>query len=147
MNSFNPTENYSSDYYKGVSLKYLLTKGKSYLKIGALKGEKSKSDKLEVYSELFQFSFGQDFYTKHLGRGEYKILNLYSGYDIGGMIATGKGKDNLFLPFLKLHVGLEIFKSKHVLIDNKVSYLVPFKKNLEFRGLVYCASLNFVFLT
>jgi hypothetical protein len=141
----NPTLGISNSIYRGFSLKYLFTKGKSYAKIGALKSYNNSNDTLSAFTELFQFSFGQDFYTKHFGRGEHKFLNLYSGYDLGGIIATGSDKPNTFLPFIKIHLGLELFKSKHILLDNKVSYFVPFVNNREFRGLVYSVSFNFVF--
>ena len=139
----NPTMGFSEPQYQGFSLKYLFTRGKSYIKLGALKSINNSNS--ESYTELFQFGFGQDFYTKHFGRGKHKILNLYSGYTAGGMFATGINKKNLTLPYLKIHLGLELFKSKHILIDNKVSYFIPFQQNRSFRGLVYSASFNFVF--
>ena len=47
-------------------------------------------------NELFMFSFGQDFYSRHLGRGTRKFLNLYTGYQIGDIIATSQiSKSNL----------------------------------------------------
>ena len=141
----NPTSGVSASIYQGVSLKYLFTRGKSYAKIGVVKGTDGYNDTLSIFTELFQVSFGQDFYTKHFGRGERKFLNLYSGYDVGGIIATGTEKDDTFLPFLKIHLGLELFKNKYLLFDNKVSYFVPFIYNRELRGLVYSASFNFVF--
>lgn len=139
----NPTLGISQKLYQGFSLKYMFTRGKSYAKLGALKAV--TKDTLPTYTELFQFSFGQDYYTKHFGRGKRKFLNLYSGYDIGGAFATGSDIKNKFLPFLKIHLGVELFKGKRILLDNKVSYFVPFAYNREFRGLAYSASFNFVF--
>ena len=126
-------------------LKYLFTRGKSYAKLSILKGVNQLQDTLPNYSELFQFSFGQDYYTKHFGRGQRQFFNLYSGYDVGGVFATGQEVNSKFLPFIKVHLGVELFKNKYILIDNKISYFVPFVNNREFRGLSYSASFNFVF--
>jgi len=141
----NPTLGLSMPMYQGGSLKYMFTRGKSYAKLGVLKGVKSNNDTLPNYSELFQFSFGQDYYTKHFGRGKRQFFNLYSGYDVGGIFATGKDINGKFLPFIKVHLGIELFKNKYILIDNKISYFVPFVDNRGFRGLAYSASFNFVF--
>lgn len=141
----NPTAGISSSLYQGGSLKYLFTRGKSYAKLSILKSASQTNDSLPSYSELFKFSFGQDYYTKHFGRGKRKFFNLYSGYDVGGVFATGQTKESKFLPFVKVHLGVELFKNKYFLIDNKISYFVPFVNNREFRGLAYSASINFVF--
>jgi len=141
----NPTLGLSMPMYQGGSLKYMFTRGKSYAKLGVLKGVNPNNDTLPNYSELFQFSFGQDYYTKHFGRGKRQFFNLYSGYDVGGIFATGENINSKFLPFIKVHLGVELFKNKYFLIDNKISYFVPFIDNRGFRGLAYSASLNFVF--
>jgi hypothetical protein len=97
-----------------------------------------------MFSELFAYSFGQDFYSRHLGRGSRKFLNLYSGYSVGGMVATGRtSKKDIF--YIAPSIGLEIYKNKYLLIDSKVNYFIPFMYNKEMRGLSANISLSVVF--
>ena len=134
----------SSQNYQGYFLKYLFTKGKSFATIGAYRSTDSKSTDSTFYSELFVFGFGQDFYSRHLGRGSRKFLNLYSGYNAGYMLATGvKSKANIF--YVSPTIGLEIFKNKFILIDTKFTYLIPFTDNKNLRGYTLNTSINFVF--
>jgi hypothetical protein len=139
-----PHDTLSSPYYQGVFLKYVFTKGKSFATLGAYK----TTDKLDTdtmhYSEMFIFGFGQDFYSRHLGRGSKKFFNLYSGYTIGGMLASNDKRKETF-GYIAPAVGLEIFKNKYVLIDTKVNYMVPFKNTRNMRGLAFNVSFNFVF--
>lgn len=138
-----PKTGLSQDYYQGYFLKYLFTKGKSFGTIGVFKNNNVQSDST-VFSELFLLGFGQDFYSRHLGRGSRKFFNLYSGYTIGGLIATGKTtRQNIF--FLSPSIGLELFKNKYFLVDSKVNYFVPLRNNRNLRGLSYNLSFNFVF--
>jgi hypothetical protein len=139
-----PQDTLSSPYYQGVFLKYVFTKGKSFATLGAYK----TTDKLDTdtmhYSEMFIFGFGQDFYSRHLGRGSKKFFNLYSGYTFGGMLASNDKRKETFA-YLAPAIGLEIFKNKYVLIDTKVNYMVPFKNTRNMRGLAFNVSFNFVF--
>jgi hypothetical protein len=138
-----PSESISSKHYQGYFLKYLFTKGKSFATIGAYTStQQTKKDSL--FSELFVIGFGQDFYSRHLGRGSRKFLNLYSGYNAGYMLATGvKTKENIF--YVSPTIGLEIFKNKFILIDTKFTYLIPFMDNKNLRGYTLNTSINFVF--
>ena len=140
----NPLSSISAQQYMGYSIKYMVTKGKSHFTIGALKEFSDEVNDTTRYSELFHFGFGQDFYTKHFGRGKRKWLNLYSGYNVGGMFATGETTKTA-LPYLTAYFGLEIFKNRYILLDNKVGYFVPFKYNRDLRGVQYHVSFNFVF--
>lgn len=137
----NPGSGVSAKMYEGYGLKYLFTKGKSYINVGAIK---SKGAEGEEYDEFFYYGFGQDFYPRHFGRGKRRFLNLYMGYNIGGAFATndlrGKG---LFIT--KFNLGVELFKSRHVLLDTRVNYWVPFSENRNLRGLGYNVAFNFVF--
>ncbi|TAD94777.1 MAG: hypothetical protein EAZ97_16345, partial [Bacteroidetes bacterium] len=64
-----PNPAVSTQRYAGYSLKYMFTKGKSYFNVGAMKAQnRTEADSLS-YSELFLVGFGQDFYTRYLGRG------------------------------------------------------------------------------
>ena len=141
----NPKEGISANYYNGYMLKYLFTRGKSYITIGAYKaGEVPTTDTL-MYSDIFNFSFGQDFYSRHLGRGGRKFLNLYSGYNVGYLKYSGKKSSQKSL-YISPAVGIELYKNNFMLFDTKVSYILPFSdNNLNLRGLQYAVSLNFVF--
>ncbi len=140
----NPNTALSSDLYMGYALKYMITKGKSYFSVGALKNSSIENPDSSMFTELFHFGFGQDFYTKHFGRGKRKWLNLYTGYNLGGVFATANNRKST-MPYLKAFFGLELFKNKYFLIDNRVGYFVPFKYNRNLRGLEYSVSFNFVF--
>jgi len=130
--------------YQGYFVKYLVTKGKTYAMAGAYKATNTKTIDSTTFSELFMIAFGQDFYSRHLGRGTRKFLNLYSGYTVGYMFATGDiSKSNIFN--FSPSVGIELFKNKYFLLDTKASYFIPLKYNKELRGLSVSASLNFVF--
>ncbi len=140
----NPTEGISAEYYHGYMLKYLFTKGKSFVTVGAFKAaDVPKADTL-MYSDIFNFSFGQDFYSRHLGRGARKFLNLYSGYNIGYLAYSGK-KSSLKTVYVSPSIGIELFKNNFMLLDTKMSYMLPFSENLHLRGFQFAASLNFVF--
>ncbi|MFY8078375.1 MAG: hypothetical protein ACOVMJ_07285, partial [Flavobacteriales bacterium] len=139
-----PHDTLSSPYYQGVFLKYVFTKGKSFATLGAYKTTNKLDPDTMHYSEMFVFGFGQDFYSRHLGRGSKKFFNLYSGYTIGGMLASNDKRKETF-GYLAPAVGLEIFKNKYVLIDSKVNYMVPFKNTRNMRGLAFNVSFNFVF--
>lgn len=130
--------------YQGYFLKYLFTKGKSYVVAGAYKALNPLSNDSLRYSELFILGFGQDYYSRHLGRGNRKFFNLYSGYTLGSiMISSESKKTNA--AYIAPSVGLELFKNKYILLDTHVSYFIPFYQNRNLRGISYNASFNFVF--
>ena len=138
-----PLANVSSEYYQGYFLKYLFTRGKSFFTLGAYKSTASNSDSLK-FAEMFLIGFGQDFYSRHLGRGARKFFNLYSGYSVGGVLSTGVGS-NYYDMYIAPSVGLEIFKNKYILFDTKLTYFVPIANNKNQRGLTLSASFNFMF--
>lgn len=143
----NPKAGQSSSMYQSFACKYLFTRGKSYFTLGVYKDTKTNETDTNRIREMFFLNFGQDFYPKHFGRGKRKYLNLYTGYQIGGFISNTNGdKTSNFIPNANISLGLELFKSKHVLIDNKASYFMPLNDlNRNLRGLVYNVSFNFVF--
>ncbi|MBQ2488288.1 MAG: hypothetical protein II525_00545 [Bacteroidales bacterium] len=140
----NPKAGISATCYNGYMLKYLFTRGKSFVTVGAFKAVDVPSSDLQMYSDLFNFSFGQDFYSRHLGRGGRKFLNLYSGYNVGYLACTG-AESTLHNFYVSPAIGIELFKNNFMLFDTKVNYILPFVKNLNMRGLQFAASLNFVF--
>lgn len=113
--------------------------------IGSYKSvNEDKSDR-NAFSEMFMLGFGQDFYSRHLGRGNRKFLNLYSGYSVGDVYCTGTDS-KLNTVYLAPSIGLELFKNKYFLVDTKVNYFIPITaNNRNMRGLSYNLSLNFVF--
>jgi hypothetical protein len=139
-----PKTGISAQNYQGYFIKYLFTKGKSFATIGVYKNNQIEKRDTAAYSELFVMGFGQDFYSRYAGRGSRKYFNLYSGYTVGGIFATGTtSKANMF--YLAPSIGLELFKNRYFLIDTKVSYFTPLTDNRNLRGLNCSASFNFVF--
>jgi len=151
----NPKLGISDEIYAGMNLKYIFTKGKSFFQIGVLKSQNSKNGTSDTFpdianntfNEFFTVEFGQDFYTKHFGRGNRKFLNLYSGYTIGGMIPNKRNDENIgFVPVMNLSMGIELIKTKHILLDTRGSYFLPLNGiNRNTRGILLGASFNFVF--
>ncbi len=146
-----PKDTVTSPVYQGVFLKYVFTRGKSFATLGAYKSTSNSDSAVDslasissAYTEFFSFGFGQDFYSKHLGRGNRKFLNLYTGYTFGGMILSNDLK-NKFSGYIAPSIGLELFKNKYILVDTKMNYVVPFKETRNVRGLAFNASFNFVF--
>jgi hypothetical protein len=141
----NPKANLSYATYQGIYLKYLFTRGKSYCSLGALKADKpSKTDSL-AYDEIFTFAFGQDFYSRHLGRGNNKFFNLYIGYQAGYSLAYNS-KITKGIPFASPSTGIELFKNKYLLIDTNVNYYLPMtEENRNLRGWRVGGSVNFTF--
>ena len=139
-----PNSAISSNAYQGFFVKYLFTRGKTFATAGEFKSINAHKTDTSQFTEMFLIGVGQDFYTRHLGRGKRKFLNLYSGYTAGGIIATNNTKRaNIF--FITPSVGVELFKNKYVLFDTKVSYFIPFQYNRNLTGISYSASFNFVF--
>jgi len=139
-----PKKGVSYSSYQGYFLKYLFTRGKSYAYTGAYKSVGASKDDSTAYSEMFVLGFGQDFYSRHFGRGDRKFLNLYSGYTVGYVYATGKTTKTNFY-YIAPSIGVELLKTKHVLIDTKATYFIPFSNNKNLRGIGINASFNFVF--
>jgi hypothetical protein len=139
-----PKSGVSSASYQGYFLKYLFTKGKSFANIGVMKSDGNHSNDSTMFKDLFVFGFGQDFYSRHFGRGERRFLNLYSGYTVGGIIANSDTKKNTIF-YVAPSVGIELIKTKYILLDTKVSYFVPTAFNHNLRGLSYSCAFNFVF--
>jgi hypothetical protein len=143
----NPKTGTSTDLYQGYLIKYLFTRGKSYLDLGVYKAVDNNLADSTLINELFLINFGQDFYPKHFGRGKRKYLNLYTCYQVGGFIINrNNDKNNTFNANLNLGLGIELLKTRHILIDNKVSYFLPLNElNRNLRSICYSASVNFVF--
>ena len=139
----NPQEGVSAAYYQGYFVKYMFTRGKSFITLGAYNSTESQKND-STLSELFIFGFGQDFYSRYLGRGHRRYFNLYSGYTGGYVLGTGEvTKSNFF--YIAPSVGLDLFKNRYVLIDTKANYFIPFSHSKELRGWSINASVNFVF--
>lgn len=140
----NPKEGLSADLYQGGAIKYLFTRGKSYVSFGAMRATNIAATDSTTFKELFVYNFGQDFYPRHFGRGQRKFLNLYTGYHVGGMFATSEVRSKHIFEATP-HIGLELFKSKTILLDSKIGYTIPFYENRNLRGIQANASFNFLF--
>jgi len=143
----NPKAGLTSQAYQGYALKYLFTRGKSYFNLGVYKPVTKNSTDQDFVNELFVINFGQDFYPRNFGRGRRKYLNLYTSYQIGGFILNrNNDKENDFIPNLNLGLGVELLKTRHVLLDTKASYFVPLDSHSrDLRGVLGQASFSFVF--
>ncbi len=145
----NPQAGLSARFYKGYAVKYLFTRGKSYFNLGIYKPTvKAEPTDTSFVSEIFLINFGQDFYPRHFGRGQRKFLNLYTTYQVGGAILNRQSEkqDAQFIPNLNLGLGLELLKTKNILLDTKASYFLPLHNlNRDLRGLLMQGSFSFVF--
>lgn len=141
----NPQKGISANEYQGAGIKYLFTRGKSFITFSVMKNTSTISDS-STFRELFTYGFGQDFYPHHFGGGKRKFLNLYTGYNVGGIFATSDAS-SMGIPYITPNVGLEIYKNKYILFDSKVGYFIPIDKNTNFhlRGILTNVSFNFVF--
>ncbi len=135
-----------SDQYIGGSLRYMFTKGRSYVLIGVMKPLNDPAASGAAVDDIVSYGFGKDFYPRYLGQGKNTFFNPFSGFEIGGMVLTADDSiDHMFT--LEPHIGIELFKNKYFIIDTRVSYLFPLdqEKIKEFRGLTANISINFVF--
>lgn len=140
-----PKKGLSAANYQGYFVKYMFTKGKSYANLGIYKNSNSTTSDSSAYSEMFLLAFGQDFYSRHMGRGKRNFLNLYSGYTTGGILASS-AFTNKTMFYIAPSIGLEIYKNKYMIIDTKVNYFLPLTDvNRNLKGISYNTSINFVF--
>jgi hypothetical protein len=141
----NPKKGISYASYQGVYLKYLFTKGKSYFSMGALKANGKDATDSTAIDEMFTFTFGQDWYSRHLGMGNNEFMNLYIGYQVGYSLAySDKTTKSIF--YASPATGIELFKNKYVLFDTNVNYYLPISpENRYLRGWRVGGSLNFSF--
>ncbi|MDR1761143.1 MAG: hypothetical protein LBR55_01705 [Bacteroidales bacterium] len=139
----NPLEDFSQQLYQGFSLKYMITRGKTFLGLGIYKN--MEAIKGNEFSDMFMLSFGQDFYSRYLGRGNRKFLNPYTGYMIGYVYATGADRSKGF-GYILPEFGVELYKSRYIMLDCKAQYFMPvMKENKNLRGLMLSAAFNVVF--
>lgn len=137
-----PNKNVTPDYMIGYSLKYMMNYKKTYALLSLYKSPVAET-KVSV-NELYMVGFGQDFYSKRLGRGQRKFFNLYTSFNTGVYIASSELTKNVSW-FVNPFIGLEIFKTKNIILDNKLGYFLPYKDNRYQRGALYSLSFNFVF--
>lgn len=138
----NPNSKISSPYYKGLGLKYVFTRGKSNITVSPLKAD-GILDSTGI-QEMLLYSFGQDIYSIRRATKSVSFLNLYTGYDLGGMLTTYADHSSNHW-FANLNLGLELFKTSRLLLDLRGSYFLPFYQNPNLRGFMSRASLNYVF--
>lgn len=141
----NPTAGLSSQYYEGFNLKYLFTKGRSYFSLGALKAVNPKKADSLAYSEMFTLTFGQDWYSRHFGRGKHRFMNLFIGYQLGYAIGYHNSVSR-GIPFASPALGIEIVKTRYFLWDLNGSYFLPLNNlNQGLRGFKLGTAINVSF--
>lgn len=140
----NPKPGFSAEYYNGYNLKYLFTKGKTFINVGIYKAQNVASTDTTTLTDAFNISFGQDFYSRHFGRGARKCFNMYSGYNIGFMAFRGETTSAKTF-YVTPTVGVELLKNRFVLWDLRGSYYLPFKYNYDLRGWQFSSSFNVAF--
>lgn len=136
---------FSYAQYEGYSLKYLFTKGKNYFSLGAYKAKNRISSDTTAIDEIFNFTYGEDFYSRRFGRGNRHFFNPYIGYQLGFSLAYSNVDSQVF-PFLAPAFGIEWWKNKYFLLDTTADYYLPANAiNRNLRAWRVSASLNFVF--
>lgn len=143
----NPKAGLTSQAYQGYAVKYLFTRGKSYFNLGVYKPTNNDKSAERFVNELFVINFGQDFYPRNFGRGRRRYFNLYTSYQVGGFILNrNNDQQNDFIPNVNLGLGVELIKTRHILLDTKGSYFVPINsRSRDLRGVLGQASFSFVF--
>jgi len=138
-----PKKGLSSDAYHGWGIKYMFSKGKSYIVLNVLKSMDNVGEDTQM-KEIFIYAYGVDFYPRHLGSGRRTFLNLYSGFTIGGVYFTAEDDTkNTFQA--TAHLGLELLKTSRLILDIKAGYFLPLKENRNLRGYMFTGALNFMF--
>lgn len=140
----NPKPGFSASYYNGYNLKYLFTRGKTFVNVGVFKAKDVAATDSTTLTDAFNISFGQDFYSRHFGRGARKCFNMYSGYNVGFMAFRGETTSTKTI-YVSPTVGVELFKNRFVLWDLRGSYYLPFKHNYDLRGWQFSTSFNVAF--
>lgn len=140
----NPKEGFSAKYYDGYNLKYIFTKGKTFVNFGVYKARDVAESDTTTLTDAFNISFGQDFYSRHFGRGARKFLNMYSGYNVGFMMYSGEDSSQKTV-YLSPTVGVELFKNRYVLWDLRGGYYLPIMHNYDLRGWQFSMSFNVAF--
>jgi hypothetical protein len=142
----NPKAGLSAPLYQTYTLKFLFTRGKSYFLLSMLKAMDYDHTDLSLNTEYFMLNFGQDFYTRHLGRGKRRYFNPYMGYQFGGFLANNEKSDNKFIMNVNTALGIEFIKTRSFLLDSKVSYFLPIhQSNINMRGIQVGISANLLF--
>lgn len=140
----NPKPGFSAKYYNGYNLKYLFTRGKTFVDVGVYKAKDVAETDSTTLTDAFNVAFGQDFYSRHFGRGTRKCFNMYSGYNIGFMAFRGETTSQRTL-YVSPTIGVELFKNRYVLWDLRGTYYLPFKNNYDLRGWRLATSFNVAF--
>lgn len=143
----NPELSVSADAYFGGSLRYMFTRGRTYVTVGALKPVMNADSEVTAQAnDILVYGVGKDFYPRYLGHGRRKFFNLYSGFLVGGMVLTSD--DEIYHIFtVEPHIGVEMFKNQYFIIDTRFGYLIPIEQDKIkiLRGFNHSLSLNIVF--
>lgn len=138
----NPKKNISSNSYKGLGLRPMISYGRFYFNFDILETDNLNSEEIK---DVIIYGMGIDFYPDHLFRKLRKnYLSIYSGINIGGVFfnTTDDYYSSVYaLPYL----GIEFVKTKYLIIDFKWGYFVPLKYNRNIRGYLSSFAINFNF--
>ena len=142
----NPKPGLSAPYYQSYAIKFLFTRGKSYFTLAMMKAMDYDKTNDDIFSEYFLINFGQDFYTRHLGRGKRRFFNPYISYQTGGFVANNKLNENKFIFNANVAMGVEFIKTRSFLLDSKVSYFMPLHNSFVYmRGMQASIAANVLF--
>ncbi len=138
----NPKKNISSESYKGLGLRPMISYGRFYFNFDILESNNSNSEEIK---DLIIYGMGIDFYPDHLFRKLRKnYLSIYSGINIGGVFFNTT--DDYFSSVYALpYLGIEFVKTKYLILDFKWGYFVPLKYNRNIRGYLSSFAINFNF--
>ena len=138
---------YSAKAYQSYAVKYNLKRNKGFFTVGIFKNADSESPDTSVINEMVFLNYGQQLYSQHWNNGNRDFLNPYVAYQAGLFLTNHlESGMNKVKPNVNMSLGLEIYKSKYFLLDNKLSYFMPIDtRNHDLRGLMYNVSVNFVF--
>jgi hypothetical protein len=140
-----PDKGISAKSYQGYQGKYMFTRGKNALYLGAYIANKSAQNKSTAYNDIFVLGFGQDFYSRYLGRGQRRFFNLTTGYVSQIMLMSSNEKKAKFNFTVIPSLGLDIHKGKYCLWDIRAGYILPIVENKNMRGLELSMSFAVVF--
>jgi len=140
-----PANGLSAKFYHGYQGKYMFTRGKNALYFGAYIADKSTKNESTTYNDIFVLGFGQDFYSRYLGRGQRRFFNLATGYVSHIMLMSSDAKKVKFNFAITPTLGLDIYKGKYCLWDIRAGYILPIVENKNMRGLELAMSFAVVF--
>lgn len=140
-----PSSTFSAALYSGYEVKYRFYNDQSVFKVATMNATQTPSSSSAI-NALFFYSYGQNFYPEHFRDGKSALSYLYSGFTVGGYIATKVDESTLKKIYITPYIGYEIFRNQYIVIDSKLGYFIPFGEQevQHFRGIQYNLSVSLV---